>query len=125
VLHAKGLDAAALGYWIDDQLTVALIASNASKVLQIPHVVAGTFERARIIIPDTRRGLIGVLLDNRAPGGNVFWSRVVGMLQPGDVLRVAPEPDAALQLALVITSHGKRVGSLRLPRGRLPRPSAA
>jgi hypothetical protein len=116
VLAVKGADTAVLGYWIGEELGMALIASAVTRMLLAPHRVGSE------LTPDMRPAMVhprspgGVVLDIAHAREDEFWSRALGVLRVGDVLRVAHDAEAPSRAALQITSQGARVGSLRLPK---------
>jgi len=115
LLAVKGVHTAVLGYWIGDELSVGLIASAVSRVVLVPHRVD-----LRIGSPigplRHRERLQSVVLDISHAQDDEFWSRVLGVLRVGDMLRVTHDAEAPSRAALQITSHGAHIASLRLPK---------
>ncbi len=125
LLAAKGLNTGALGYWIDDQLTIAILACAMSRIIRLPARSKVLYELPTAFVPGGQRRLTrGPMLDI-VTADNEFWSRVLGVVRAGDVLRVAPDPEHPGNPALYVSSHGMRVALLRLPRPRQDRQSAA
>ncbi|HEY3060119.1 MAG TPA: hypothetical protein VGL99_14255 [Chloroflexota bacterium] len=125
LLAAKGLNTGALGYWIDDQLTIAILDCAMSRIIRLPARSEVLYEVPTPFVPGRQRRLTRSPMLDIATVDNEFWSRVLGVLRVGDVLRVAPDPDHPGNPALYVSSHGIRVALLRLPRPREHRESAA
>ena len=126
LIGAKGLNTGALGYWVDDQLTICVLECATARVIRLPSRREIMYEMPTPYVPGVRprRLMPGVMLDI-ATSDNEFWGRVLGVIRPGDVLRIAPDPDHAGNEALYVTARGVRVAMLRLPRRNQMRPSAA
>ena len=125
LLAVKAFNTGALGYWIDDQLTIAILECAMGRIIRLPARSEILFEMPTPFVPGRQRRLPRSPMLDIATAGNEFWSRVLGVLRVGDVLRVAPDPDHPGNPSLYVSSHGVRVALLRLPRPRHQSESAA
>ena len=71
------------------------------------------------------QALRGVLRDILHARKDDFWSRVLGVLRPGDVVSVAHDGLAPSRAALQVMANGARTASLTLPKRPAERTSAA
>jgi hypothetical protein len=125
VIAAKGLNTGALGYWLDEHLTIGVLECAIARVIRIPRRNEVQVQLTPTTVPGSEVALQpGVLLDLHT-AGDEFWGRVLGVVRAGDTLRVAPDPDKPGTPALYVFSHGVRVALLRLPRPPARRRSAA
>ena len=112
----KGPQSAAVGYWVYDRLSIALIRCESATLMRVPpaalHPPLGPQ-----LVRAPQAPMRGVLLDIPHTRDNEFWSRVLGLVRVGDVLRIGGENDSR---TLSIQANGVHVGSLRLPRKPLP-----
>jgi len=122
LLALKGPLTAGLGYWVDDELTIALIRNSHAMVVR-PSAPASSTGSSELMPVETARVLSsGVILDVHDAQADAFWSRAVGVLRAGDVVFVASELG---RMTLHIESDGHRVASLVLPKSADHRQSAA
>jgi hypothetical protein len=116
---------AVLGYWRDDELTIALIKNSHAMMIRPsagPPIEPAPPYRPMRPVPSANVIAHGVLLDVHNAQADAFWSRVVGVLRAGDVVYVANELG---RMALHIESEGSRVASLLLPKPQRVGRSAA
>ena len=121
VIGVKAFNTAAIGYWVDDELRVALIHCVMSRMIRVPRTPDMRFEMAPTLV--SRVGdhfLPGLLVDISDAQRNDLWSRALGVLREGDVLRIAPDPNAARVPCLQVQNKsaplaGAPVASVRLP----------
>ncbi len=121
-LAVKDGRTAVLGFWIGEELSVALIDSE-SLLLEIRRVTPGELRGAirtlepRSAAPPARR----VVFTTQSAATDPFWSRLLGVLREGDVVRLANDHDKPGLLLLHVYAQQSRVASLRLPRSHQAR----
>lgn len=115
-LAVKDRRTAVLGFWIGEELSVALIDTD-SLLLEIRrvttddlHGAVSTF-RPRPAPPPSQR----VVFTTKSAASDPFWSRLLGVLREGDVVRLANDHDKPGMLLLHVYADQSRVASLRLP----------
>jgi hypothetical protein len=116
VLAVKTSQTAALGYWVGDELTIAVLASAFSQVMLLPHQMIEGFGAPAVSTLKQPARQRGVLLDVPHAAEDDFWGRVLGVLRPGDVVMVTHDTAAPRRAAVQVSSHGQRVVSLTLPK---------
>src|SRR5262249_37769141 len=124
ILAVKNPKTAVLGYWLDDELTIALIKGSGGLLIKIPPqplLPAGPIQQLRI----GRTRAEGVLRHIRKPASDGFWDRVLSVVRPGDVLYLSAETNELGRHALHVEADGARVASLLLPKRGQRRRSAA
>jgi len=121
-LAVKDMRTAVLGFWMGEELSVALIDSD-SLLLEIRAVTAGDISGAihtfkpRPTPPPAHR----VVWTTQSAATDPFWSRLLGVLREGDVVRLANDQDKPGMLLLHVYANQSRVASLRLPRSHQAR----
>lgn len=119
-LAVKDLRTAALGFWIGDELRVALVASDPL-LLHIRRVSRADLSEGQMHVfrPQGVRPKRGVIFSTENAGSDAFWSRLIGVLREGDTLRIAEDSDKPGLLQVQVFAGGSRVASLRVPRRQL------
>lgn len=119
-LAVKDLRTAALGFWVGDELTVALIDSDPL-LLHIRRVSRADLSAGQMHVfrPQGVRPKPGVIFSTENAGSDAFWSRLSGVLREGDTLRLAEDFDKPGLVQVQVFAGGSRVASLRLPRRQL------
>lgn len=120
-LAVKGPTTAALGYWVDDELTVALVHCASHTLMRVPQMtIAPPVGPQLVRAPQPK--LEGVLLDVRNARDNPFWDRLTAVLRVGDIVRITGEHGHTV---LSIRANGATIATLRLPRSAAAGQSAA
>ena len=109
----KDARTAAIAFWVNDQLSIALVRCDAQTLLRIPRVMLHPPVGPRLVRALPRR-LEGVLLDIPQAQQDSFWSRVTSVLRVGDVIRIAAD-SSSLKATLFIEVNGAQVAGIRLP----------
>jgi hypothetical protein len=119
VIGVKAFNTAAIGYWLGDELRVALIHCVMSRLIRVPRTPGESrFEMAPMLAYRGSSLLPDVFVDISDAQRNDAWSRVLGVVREGDVLRIAPDPHAPRVPCLQAEANGAPVASVRLPRVR-------
>ena len=123
-LAGKDSRTAVLGFWIGEELSVALIDSD-SLLLEIRRVTPGDISGAiHTFKPRPRPSPSAshrVVFDTQSAATDPFWSRLLGVLREGDVVRLANDDAKPGMLLLHVYANQSRVASLRLPRSHQAR----
>jgi hypothetical protein len=127
-LAIKDARTAALGYWVEttnsrgqpvEQLRIALLRCEGVGEARLPAQPARQPQGVVLMFPRPLAPLSGVLLDVADAPHDVFWGRVVGLLRPGDVIRVGRDWSSGAWPALRIGDGKTTFAWLRLPSKRL------
>jgi hypothetical protein len=115
-LAVKDDRTAAFGFWVGDELGVALIESDPL-IMQVrrlaPADVPGTM--LRFSPRPAQRRPRGVVFDTHTAAMESFWSRLLGLVRPEDILRLGQDFDKPGRLLLHVYANQSRVASMRVP----------
>jgi hypothetical protein len=122
-LAVKDNRTAVLGYWVDEELNVALLESGPF-LLHVPRaapndvvVGSGPFTH-KFSLRGTPRPRPGVVFDTSTAAADSFWSRLLGVVREGDVIRLGDDHDNPGLVLLHVYANKSRVASIRVPRKR-------
>ncbi len=121
-LAVKDNRTAVLGFWVGDELQVALIESEPLVMLVRrgpPLDLGGSIQK--FSPRHATRPVGGVLFDTDAAGADAFWSRLLGLLREGDIVRLGEDHDKPGLVLLHVYVDKSRVASIRVPRNHQAR----
>ena len=119
-LAVKDLRTSALGFWVGDELRVALVDSDPL-LLHVRRVSRAELAsgQTHVFRPQGVRPKLGVIFSTENAESDAFWSRLIGVVREGDTLRIAEDFEKPGLLQVQVFAGGSRVASLRVPRRQL------
>jgi hypothetical protein len=119
VLVPKGNRTAALGYWLDEQLHVAIFNSEGLPWIRVPPQSTPPLQLVGAPFRTVGRGhrfASGVLMDIPDAQQDDFWTRFTSLLRPGDVLRLGVDPLTARHPVLRVSTARTTFAVVNIPR---------
>jgi hypothetical protein len=130
-LAVKNTQSGLLGYWIDDELHIALLESEPLWELRYPQLGTLTEGQGEGQAPIVRGAsavqLKGVILDIPEAQLSDTWSRLLGLVRVGDVLRLGMDAGTPGRVVMKVRANRALVGEVVLmaPGRAQPRSAAA